>query len=190
MLFAEGTHVAIALVMILSFAMFFVAVSAEAGFFGKSFLGTRSGAGADDEMFQSVTKSVKGTWNGIGYNVGQGICAAGLLQTMALGKGVMTLTGKSEWFSVGCLDPATGVTEGTAVITAANGDLVYLTFHLQLIPDTLGADFGTWVQTTEMIGGTGRFENASGPGDSSGTYKFIGAIDAWSGTNEGWITFY
>lgn len=126
------------------------------------------------------------------FDVAQGICAAGLLQTMAVGKGVMTLTGKSEWFSVGCLNPATGVTEGTAVITAANGDLVSLTFNFQLIPDpdATNADFGTWFQTTEMIGGTGRFENASGPGSSSGTYQFSGAIGVCSGTNEGEITFY
>lgn len=157
---------AITAVMLLSTAMFFVVVC----------------AGAD-----SVTKSTKGTWSGIGYNVGQGNCAPGLLQTMSIGKGVMTLTGESEWFSLGCLDPATGNGLGTAVITAANGDVLYLMINIQLVPETV--DSGNWFQTEQIIGGTGRFEGSTGDGSSSGTYKFIGAIDVWAGTNEGEITF-
>ena len=100
----------------------------------------------------------------------------------------MTLTGESEWFSEGCLNPETGITEGNAVITASNGDSIFLTFELQLIPDT--AESGTWYQTTEIYGGTGRFEGATGPpGTSGGPYRFIGTIDVWSGTNEGEINF-
>lgn len=132
--------------------------------------------------------TVKGTWSGYGYNVGQGNCPEGSLESFSIGKGFMTLTGKSEWFAEGCLDPTTGFSVGTAVITAANGDLLFLTTATQLIPDSPEADFGTWSQEEETIGGTGRFEGATGSGMSSGTYQFNGPIDVWTGTNEAEIT--
>lgn len=158
---------AITIAMLLSSAMLFVVVCAAAP--------------------ATPTVATKGTWSGIGYNVGQGSCPAGQLQTMAIGKGFMTFTGASEWFSQGCLDPQSGAAGGTAFITAADGDVLFLTINIQLIPDT--ADSGTWSQTEDIIGGTGKFEGATGTGSSSGTYKFNGAMDHWAGTNKGEITF-
>lgn len=160
---------AVASVMLLSFAVFFVSASAGAG---------------------PVTVALHGTWSGFGYNVGQGSCPEGYLETIAIGKGVMNLTGASQWFSLGCTDPQAGSTEGNAVITAVNGDALYMMFTIQLIPDFEGAVSGTWIQDEVIIGGSGRFAGATGSGKSSGTYEFIGPVmDVWAGTNEGEITF-
>ena len=160
--------IAITGVMLLSSAIFFVAVGAGAG---------------------PSSLPVKGRWSGIGYNVGQGNCPEGYQQNYAIGKGHMTLTGESEWFSEGCSNLATGNSEGNAVITASNGDLIFLTFNIQLsVPDAAGS--GTWYQVTEITGGTGMFEGVTGgSGTSGGPYRFIGTIDVWSGTNEGDINF-
>jgi hypothetical protein len=96
----------------------------------------------------------------------------------------MTHTGGSEWFSLGCLNPQTGIGVGTAVITASNGDFLYLNISIQLDPVS-----GIWVQSEQIIGGTGMFEGATGTGESSGTFEFVGAMNVWSGTNEGEISF-
>lgn len=153
-------------VMLLAFAIIFVTVGTAGG---------------------PSTKALKGRWSGIGYNVGQGNCPDGYLQNYAIGKGVMNLTGESEWFSEGCLDPVSLNSKGYGVITASNGDQLFLTFDITLYPDS--PDTGEWIQDVVITGGTGRFEGVSGTGSSGGPYKFIGPIDVWSGTNEGELNF-
>ena len=133
-------------------------------------------------------RTLKGRWSGIGYNVGQGNCPDNHVQNYAIARGMLNLTGESEWFSEGCLDLATYTSKGYAVITASNGDRLFIGFVITLSPpDVTGA--GTWSQEEEIIGGTGRFEGVGGTSSSGGPYQYIGAFTVWSGTNEGEIYF-
>ena len=158
---------AITAVMLLSSAIFFIAVG-EAG--GPSAM------------------TLKGRWSGIGYNVGQGNCPTGHVQGYVIAKGFMNLTGQSEWFSEGCTNLATFTSEGSAVVTTSDGDRLFVEYAITMSPpDATGA--GTWSQNEDIIGGTGRFEGVTGSSSSGGPYQFIGTIDVWSGTTEGEIYF-
>jgi hypothetical protein len=133
-----------------------------------------------------VTKHVKGTWNGIGYTMSQGFCPDGSLQSISIGNGVMTLTGKSEWYSIGCLDITSGRFDGYAIITAATGGKLFLGLTMWLYPT------GEYFQENTVTGGTGIFYGVTGGGTSTGTYKFTAPgspMDVWEGTNEGYFTF-
>ena len=161
---------AITVVVLLSSAMFLVGVCVAGG---------------------PVTRTGTGKWSGMVYNVGQGSCGPGEVFAINTGKGNMTLTGASEWFSLGCLDFSDGTGWGTAVVTAADGDKIYLTFTSTLTPpDSAGS--GTFTESEEIIGGTGRFEYAEGTSTTEGTYNLVGdpiRINVWSATNVFDITF-
>ena len=154
---------AITVVMLLSSAMFFVVVC----------------AGADP-----VVKPLKGRWSGTTAIVG--FCSdQSPFLALSTAKGIMTLTGESEWASSVCCGP-TGHCEGTALITAANGDVLILSIIHDFNPV-----LGTWEQSEVFTGGTGRFEGVTGNSTSSGTFTFTGQLtDSWTGTNEGMLTFY
>jgi N-methylhydantoinase B/oxoprolinase/acetone carboxylase alpha subunit len=159
-------HLAITVVLLLSSAMFFVVVC----------------AGADP-----VAVPLKGTWKG-GSNFifpAPSSCPAdSVMQAIATAKGNMTHTGESEYLSPVCCN-AVGQCVGTAIITAANGDALYLSVTHFFNPVT-----GDWSQSDVIIGGTGRFEDATGTSTSSGTSTFTGPTsDIWQGTNVGEIKF-
>jgi hypothetical protein len=158
----------ITLVMLLSSTMFFTVVYAGE---------------------HELVKPTKGTWSGVTYFLGPtASCPTTMIQ--AIGKGVMTLTGESQWIAEpACLD-ASGFASGPAVITAANGDQINLMTGIQFIPDPSGTA-GMWVQDSIGIGGTGRFEGTGGSSHSEGVYKLLpsGTEGVWVGTNEGELTF-
>lgn len=186
---------AISVVMLLSSAMFFVVVGAGAGPVEK--------------------KPASGMWSGTIYDVGY--CAgstteAPVIQAINVGKGVSTLTGKSDWFSVVCTyctipnqnspfgcDEMSG--SGWAIITAANGDKLHL--EITDVGVDLTAIPPIWTEYETIVGGTGRFDGASGESDSNGTWTsgilfpsgenipplLILPPQGWVGTNEGWIKY-
>jgi hypothetical protein len=186
---------AITLVMLLSSAMFFVVVC--------------EGAGNADK------KPASGMWSGTIYDVG--FCAgstpeAPVFQAINVGKGVSTLTGKSDWFSVFCTycikpnpDSPIGCDEmdgfGWAIITAADGDKLHL--ELTSVGVDLTATPPIWTELETVVGGTGRFDGASGESHSKGTWTsgssfpsgedvkplLIMPPQGWVGTNEGYIEF-
>jgi len=160
-------HLAITAVMLLCSAVFFVVVC----------------AGADP-----VAVPLKGKWEGSAnfiFPAPSSCPADSVMQAIATAKGIMTLTGASEYLSPVCCK-ADGQCVGTAVITAANGDALYLTVTHFFNPVT-----GDWSQSEVFIGGTGRFEDATGMSTSSGTSTFTGPTsDIWQGTTVGEIKFF
>jgi len=186
----------ITLVMLLSSAMFFVVASAGAGPVEK--------------------KPASGMWSGTIYDVGY--CAgstneAPIIQSINVGKGVSTLTGKSDWLSVFCsyctipnvnrppfyCDELAG--SGWAIITTADGDKLHL--EITEVGVDLTATPPSWTEHETIVGGTGRFDGASGESDSNGTWTsgtpfpsgenipplLILPPQGWAGTNEGWIKY-
>ena len=157
-------HLAITAVMLLCSAVFFVVVSAGAG----------------------PVVPWKGTWEGgSNFIIPATNCPDGFnILAIATGKGNMTLGGASEWISTNCCEP-TGHCVGTAIITTANGDQIYLSLTHDFNPVS-----GDWIQNEEIIGGTGRFVGATGESMSSGTSTVTGpTTDIWQGTNVGSLEF-
>lgn len=80
-----------------------------------------------------------------------------------------THLGRASGPGVFILDLATMSYAGTATWVAANGDALYSMFAGQFIPtDTPG--FFDNVETFEIVGGTGRFEGATGAGIAAGQF--------------------
>lgn len=181
----------ITLVMLLSSALFFVAVS----------------AGGD-----LVTKPFKAKWTGIIYVTGP--CTDSSFPPYAVsiinvGKGVTTLAGESDWLSGYCAyppDPINNPTylvgSGWGIVTTSNGD----TMNVSITVSTdLSKTPPEWSETELILGGTGRFEGATGGiNESFGTYTsganlfaFSGGTKSpvqappqgWVGTSEGEIEF-
>lgn len=173
---------AITVVMLLSSAVFFVVVC----------------AGADP-----VVKTFKGTWTGKTFLLGQGgPCGSSETLDFAIGKGVNTLTGASDWLSVSCNQPPDqyGRIEsvGWAIITASDGDELHIsTWGVITFVSQTSA---TWYQESDIVGGTGRFEGASSdtPTISTGVFDLVtdpgafppGVMKAvWSGNQVGEIRY-
>lgn len=156
---------AIAAVILLSSAMFFVPVC----------------AGGDQ-----VTRPSKGMWSGTTYILAQNNCPDDHNLFVSIGKGVSTLSGASDYFAMYCVKLATGEgVEGDAIITAANGDALFLKI-------TINFNFanGTWLQDEIIYGGTGRFADAEGQTASGGTLTPTGAAQGiWEGASAGEISF-
>ncbi|MBE0568305.1 MAG: hypothetical protein IH577_01330 [Deltaproteobacteria bacterium] len=186
-------------VMLLSFAMFFVLVC----------------EGADP-----MTKPFNAMWSGTLYvsercadPILTGTPSAPIFQTINVGKGVSTLSGKSDWLSVICGYFTSGTTmagSGWGIMTAANGDTLHIliesTVDLSTVPPK-------WAETETVVGGTGRFEGATGISESEGTWtsgtnlfpcepiaappyfqcitppRLFQPPQGWEGTTEGEITF-
>jgi len=148
---------AITTVVVLCSALFFVVV----------------GAAADMKE-----KPLKGSWSGKTYSNPSITCADGSLLIVAIGEGHMNITGASDWLSWGCLNTSTGQSTGFAVVTAANGDALYLTSSIQFLDPIKGS----WFQTNIIFGGTGRFDGATGSANSEGTFDFTNPPGVWAGT--------
>lgn len=135
-----------------------------------------------------VTKNLNGTWTGNMYITGT--CGGGFpeVRILNVGKGFSTHTGASEFAGELCMNLADGIGMGTAVITTANGDALYLNIALHSFG--LGGPDGTYEEAEAITGGTGRFAGATGEGRSYGSW--IAASDtsfSWDGATEGTIRY-
>jgi len=81
------------------------------------------------------------------------------VETLAATQGTLTHLGLSEYFSSHCATENGGAVGGEAVIIAANGDEIWLSYMA-----TFAAPPPIIMQIAEFVvtGGTGRFEGASG----------------------------
>ena len=181
---------AITVVMLLSSAMFFVVVCAGA---------------------HPVEKPTQGMWTGTIYVLGP--CPdttnfpLGAAQVINVGKGVLTHTGKSNFISSSCsyfTSETSAEGSGWAVLTAENGDTIHFSIELTL---DLSTNPPSWTEHETVVGGTGRFEGATGESDSEGTWtlgadpfpyglngspdeippRLFQAPQGWVGTTEGWF---
>jgi len=135
-----------------------------------------------------VTKPSKGTWSGNSYVVGNCPEPSGSLLTIDIGKGFSTQLGASDWFAVYCLDPVEGNGYGNAVITAANGDALFLQFFIQ--SSWTSSEGGIWTLEAVYTSGTGRFTDVTGGGTTNGTFLSTGPTSfSWVGTHEGEATY-
>jgi len=161
-------------VLFLISGLFLPTVSAEAG------------GNANSSSGATVSRPSKGTWSGNSYIVG--FCEDESLLSVQIGKGIASQMGTSDWFAIVCTDPVTGTGAGTAVITVANGDAIYLSVSSQV--EGWGGLEGTWSQTAIGQGGTGRFAESGGTTTSSGTWVLTSDTSlSWVGTHEGEITY-
>lgn len=175
---------AITVVLFLSSAMFFVVL-----------------CGAGD----LVTRPSKIMWTGIVYVLGpSAACPAGSVLSVNVGKGVSTLSGESDWFSGACLHPVSATSlagSGWGILTASNGDRLHASTDLTV---DLSKTPVEWFETELFVGGTGRFEGATGGTDSHGTWTsgtdlfpsgssisplLFQVPHGWVGTSEGEVTF-
>ncbi len=148
-----------------------------------------AGFAAEDPIGKSAAPAPR-PWNGVWSGTMQivGYCDDGALRILDSGKGFATLMGASEWVATICLNPVTGIGTGSAVITASNGDAVYLAITLQSIG--LGGSEGTWAESETVTGGTGRFTDAAGSGSSHGTWRATSATSfSGVGTSEAEISY-
>jgi hypothetical protein len=85
-------------------------------------------------------------------------------QTISSMTGNLTLFGRTEYYSTHCADPFTlALVDGEATLVTANGDEVWLTYTADLItPFTPPPVVLVYSVHNVVVGGTGRFENASG----------------------------
>ena len=107
----------------------------------------------------------------------------GTVYTHAEGKGQATLLGAFTVAGDTTIHLATGIVEGTWTLTSANGDMLFLTMEGGGIDPTHGSGVFT------IVGGTGRFEGATGsylqtitfaaPGGSA---PVIGYTEVFEGT--------
>ena len=158
-----------------------------------------------------VTKPFKAQWSGVDYAVGPCVdpdlnLPPGAFQVLNVGKGVATITGESEFVSVSCsafTSATSAVNSGWMILTAANGDKLHIR-----IEGTLNLATGEWTETEWVVGGTGRFKNATGYSESGGniitpTAPDLFPFDAnpaikpellaeptyWVGKTDGYITY-
>jgi hypothetical protein len=83
-----------------------------------------------------------------------------------------TQLGKAQGPAFFVLDLTTFIYVGEADWAAANGDQVFLMFVGQFVPTTTPGLFDN-VETIEVVGGTGRFENATGAATAGGQFDTI-----------------
>jgi len=85
-------------------------------------------------------------------------------ETISHMAGTLTHLGWAEYHSSHCLNPLTfGLEYGEATLVAANGDEIWLSYSADLIsPFTPPPVVLVYAVDNVVVGGTGRFENASG----------------------------
>jgi len=155
-------------------------------------------------------KYMAAQWTGTLYNVGVCPFSSGDILTVNFGQGHSTVLGPASFVFIYCINPETqsGGT-GWGIVTTANGDKLYERItNVNVIPGAAGAPT-TWSEDEELLGGTGRFENAFGESKSSGIWtsaigfpvgfevpspELLGppvasGVQNWIGTTTGKITF-
>lgn len=111
-------------------------------------------------------------------------CAPVGLQTQGTGSGIVTHLGRVELASRHCTPPGADITAGRMILTAANGDKLYLDYAGPC--DVPSPD---WVPGTTQFschnaftvaGGTGRFADATGAGELHALVTFMGMeVPVW-----------
>jgi len=107
---------------------------------------------------------------------------AGILSTRLAGEGQTTHLGRFTVNGYAAIEVATGLVQGTFTLTAANGDMLFLLMSGGGIDAIHG--FGTFT----VVGGTGRFQGATGHYEQAITFATppgptqIAYIDALDGT--------
>ncbi|MGB7972683.1 MAG: hypothetical protein WCF31_12035 [Candidatus Deferrimicrobiaceae bacterium] len=173
----------IASVMLLFSAIFFVA----------------AGAGAD-----MVSHPTHGMWTGTDYLVGPCPDTSEAFLFVNIGQGVMTHIGKSKFVSVSCASfdsPTSLEGSGWMIVTASNGDTIHVSIEFS---NDLSVTPIQWTEHELIVGGTGRFEGATGESYTEGTFAPVtdpfpfgesippGVLQPpspWIGTTEGWIMY-
>lgn len=116
------------------------------------------------------TKPFVAQWTGTLYNVGVCVHDINKVLTVNFGQGSATVLGPASFVFMYCIDPITLSGEGWGIVTTANGDKLYSKIT------NLTVELGTpgtptkWREDEELLGGTGRFENARGDSKSSGIW--------------------
>lgn len=95
-------------------------------------------------------------------------------ETVASGSGSFDLT---RYFSTDVIDMATGVGSGSNRFVAVNGDELFGSFSVQVVP-TAVANIVDLLGQTQFTGGTGQFAGATGSASFSGSGVFISATAA------------
>lgn len=135
------------------------------------------------EVYQAAPsvaeRPFKAESSGILYPIGS--CGDGVVEFAAEGTGTGTHIGRFDLFLTWCFNLTTGaITDGQAVLTAADGDEIHAGFSGQVIPpDQL-------VSVYTINGGTGRFEDAEGEMTGPTTAYPDGT---WTNVAEGWISY-
>lgn len=126
----------------------------------------------------SVTRGLAQKSSGTLWPLGP--CDAGVALA-AEGTGVGTHVGRFDLSLTWCMDPATGEISGAAgTVVAASGHRIEMTGTGQALSPTELA-FGL-----DIVGGTGRFQSASGRLDVTAV---VGAAGGWTSRGTGWITY-
>ena len=131
------------------------------------------------------TFDIKQTSSGTSEFVGWCDEAAGIVLASAPGSGTATHIGQFRVEQTVCLNLATGVmTDGEATLIAANGDVLYATWHGTPVP---GLTPPTWELFYVITGGTGRFARAEG---EEVEWLVKPSESTWESTGEGWLRYY
>lgn len=84
-------------------------------------------------------------------------------QTISHMAGYVTHLGWADYYSTHCTNLSTLALEGgEATLVAANGDKIWLEYSANVIPPVVVPGTVVYEVTNVVVGGTGRFENASG----------------------------
>ncbi|MGD2070244.1 MAG: hypothetical protein PVI57_16330 [Gemmatimonadota bacterium] len=134
----------------------------------------RSGATAWGASMRPLTQSSRGTMAAVGP------CAGGV-RFAAAGTGNATHVGRFEIDLEWCMDPVGGaILGGEAAIRAANGDRIVMSLGGQATSAT------SLRMVAAIIGGSGRFEDASG---RITVDVILGAGGRWESTGRGEISY-
>lgn len=148
--------------------------------------GTAGMAGADAD------RPFKGRADGlVSFSmVGTDVCPALGLQTESNATGKMNHMGSTSMSAEHCTPTGAVISDGAMTLTAANGDEVYVSYDgVQLdLPDFMGGtvSVGELIPIEgdfEVVGGTGRFDGATGSGTWVASAVYEGLSDpAWAAT--------
>jgi hypothetical protein len=132
------------------------------------------GEAASDVRREVIKLPFRGELKGVGAVPADPTRCAPLITAGNSTVGTMTHLGRVTAEHSQCIDP-TGVlqdpltfTDGRMTVTAANGDKLFLAFAGTLIPTDVAGFFDV-NNPFQIVGGTGRFEGATGGGTASGS---------------------
>jgi len=110
--------------------------------------------------------------------------AAGVVRVLVTGVGTMPHMGRFWTEQTGCTSLVTGmITDGEAVLFAANGDELYMTWSGHVVP---GVEPQTLDLTYVTCGGTGRFLRAEGETQFLVVYS---SESDWTAHGSGWLSY-
>ena len=98
-----------------------------------------------------------------------GACGPTCIVLSITGSGHASHLGRTDIDGPSHVDVATGEQTGTSTLTGANGETVMITFSGTVDFGPTPADPVTFAGTFEIVGGTGRFADATGGGTYTGS---------------------